>query len=341
MARTPQPMRLTALSMAFAATLVACGGGSSPTPPTVQIISSANGIAVGPVSFLFIFNDDVGSSFTASDVIVSNGSAGLFSKLDPTRYTLVITPPFNASGTFGLVLPGSSYTSVQGINGVTTASASQVFDTAPPTLLFSSSVGGIATGHVTFSFNFSEDVGNSLTASDVLVSFSGVLGQVQALTRVSATLATLVVAPPAGSVGRISLRVPAAAFNDLAGNTNPAEVTATQDFDTLAPTLTISSSAAGRVATGPFTLSFHFSEDVGTSFTSQDVILDFSNGSGGIRGTLTRISATQVNLLVTPPIGAAGTVNLSIAVAAFSDLAGNTNALSYFGVQQYDTRPPN
>ena len=327
------------LALWLAMLMAACGGGDGVTPPTVQISSNVTGTATGPVSFTFSFSDDVGSSFTPASVAVSNGSAGLFTRLAANRYSLAVTPLANASGNIVITLSGDKYRSIYDLSGVGTTTASQAFDTAAPTLMISSSAIGIAAGQVSFSFRFSEDVGSSFTGSDVLVSFSGVSGQVQTLTRVSATVATLVVSSPAGTSGRISVRVPAAAFNDLAGNANLVETLVTQDFDTVAPTLTIGSSAAGRVASGPFSLSFSFSEDVGASFSIEDVVLAFNGGSGGSKGALTRTSATQASLLLTPPLGAAGSVSVSIAVAAFSDLAGNTNALSYFGVQQYDTRP--
>ena len=328
------------LVMWLALLMAACGGGNIAMPPTVQISSNVTGTATGPLSFNFNFSDDVGSSFTAASVAVSNGSAGLFTRLAANRYSLAVTPPANASGNIVITLAGDKYRSIYDLPGEGTTTAIQAFDTAAPALAISSSASGIAAGQVSFTFRFSEDVGSSFTASDVLVGFSGVSGQVQTLTRISATVASLVVTSPAATTGRISVRVPAAAFNDLAGNANLAETLATQDFDTVAPTVAVGSSAAGQlVASGPFSFTFTFSEDVGSSFTSDDVVLVFNGGSGGSKGALTRISATQASLLVTPPVGAAGNVSVSIAVAAFSDLAGNTNALSYFGVQQYDTRP--
>ena len=53
--------------------------------------------------------------------------------------------------------------------------------------------------------------------------------------------------------------------------------------DTTPPTVVIASSASGQMAKDPVTFSFAFSEDVGTSFTADDIAV-----VGGTAGTFTR-----------------------------------------------------
>ena len=53
--------------------------------------------------------------------------------------------------------------------------------------------------------------------------------------------------------------------------------------DTTPPTVAITSSAAGETAKGPVTFTFTFSEDVGDSFTAEDIAV-----AGGTAGTFTR-----------------------------------------------------
>lgn len=328
------------LAAMVVALLSACGGGGDAAPPpVVQISSSAGAIANAPVLFTFSFSQDVGTSFTADDVVVSLGSKGAFTRLSETRYTLLVTPPPGAVGSITVSLAATDYLNTYGTSGAANASVSQAFDAAPPTLAISSSVGAgaAAIGDLTLSFSFSEDVGTSFTADDVSVVFSAGTGQLMAFTRVSGSVWTLLIKPPAGASGRISVQVAAGAFSDLAGNANRAAANLTQDYDLVPPTLTLGSSAAGGVATGPFLLSFNFSEDVGTSFTSDDVLVSFSAGTGGSKGSLTRVSATQATMLITPPAGVKGQVSIGIAVGAFADLAGNANVSSYFGIQQYNT----
>lgn len=102
--------------------------------------------------------------------------------------------------------------------------------------------------------------------------------------------------------------------------------------DTVAPTVSIGSSAAGAIATGDVTFSFSFSEDVGVSFTTEDLIV-----AGGSKGSFTRISGTQATLVVVPTPGTTGTINISAGAATFTDLAGNNNTLTIFAAQAYNT----
>lgn len=205
----------------------------------------------------------------------------------------------------------------------------------PPNLIITGQDTGPARGPITFSFTFSEDVGNSFTSADVVIS----AGNKASFSKLSPGQYTLVVTPPAGTRGSLELSVAADAYSSLATRLPGAEaVRFSQAFDTQAPSLAISSSATGRVAQTAFTLIFNFSEDVGSSFTADDVQLLFSSGSGGAKGNFNRVSATQATLDVLLPAGAAGVVDLSVGAGAFVDLAGNVSTAAYFAAQQFDTR---
>lgn len=105
-------------------------------------------------------------------------------------------------------------------------------DTTPPTVLISDNVAGAsATGAVTFSFTFSEDIGSSFAADDITVS-GGTKGT---FTQVSPTVATLVVTPDANATGSITVDVAASRYADAAGNLNTAAASASQAFDTTTP----------------------------------------------------------------------------------------------------------
>lgn len=105
-------------------------------------------------------------------------------------------------------------------------------DTTPPTVLITDSVSATtASGDVTFTFTFSEDIGSSFNAAAVSVT-GGTKGT---FTLVNRTSATLVVSPTPNSTGTISVNVAAGAYSDTAGNANTATATATQAFDTTTP----------------------------------------------------------------------------------------------------------
>lgn len=106
---------------------------------------------------------------------------------------------------------------------------SPYIDTVPPVLTITDNVpGSTATGDVTFTFTFNEDIGSSFTDSDVVVT-GGTPGT---LTKSSSTVYTLVVTPAANAVGTITVNVAAGAFSDTTNNASTTAATATQDYDT-------------------------------------------------------------------------------------------------------------
>jgi beta-glucanase (GH16 family) len=211
-----------------------------------------------------------------------------------------------------------------------------VTDTTPPTVTITDNITAQdATASVTFSFDFSEDVGTSLAAEDILVN-GGVAG---ALTRLGATSYTLVVTPTANTTGTLNVSIPAAKFADTAGNANAVPATASQSFntvvvpvDTTPPTVTITDNVPAQDATTSVTFSLNFSEDVGSSFTADDILV-----SGGVAGALTRLGAASYTLVVIPTANTTGTLSVSIPAAKFTDMAGNANAVSATASQSFNT----
>ena len=57
-------------------------------------------------------------------------------------------------------------------------------------------------------------------------------------------------------------------------------------IDATLPTVTITDNTAAQNATAAVTFSFDFSEDVGTSFVAEDILV-----IGGVAGAFTRLSA--------------------------------------------------
>lgn len=120
--------------------LAGCGGGgaggvtSAPpadtVPPSLSIASSAAGTtASAAVTFTFTWSEDVGDSFTRDDVTVSGGSAGAWTRLDATRYTLQVTPPGSASGSTWVSVPAGRVADRAGNASTVTASLAQPYDT--------------------------------------------------------------------------------------------------------------------------------------------------------------------------------------------------------------------
>jgi Bacterial Ig-like domain len=106
--------------------------------------------------------------------------------------------------------------------------------------------------------------------------------------------------------------------------------------DTAAPTLAITDNIAGAKATGNgyTTFIFTFSESVGTSFTASDVTV-----TGGTPGVLIKVNDMKYLLEVTPPEKSSGTMSVSVAAGAYSDLSGKTNVAASAHGQDFDTVP--
>lgn len=143
---TPMPRRLATATAAtvFALSLAACGGGSGEAPPqqpgsTVEaaapVLTITNNIgaetATGDIVFTFSFNRDVGTSFTADDVVVTGGSKGAFTRVSGTSATLVVTPDANSSGTVQVSVAAGTVTDATGTANAA-VSASKAYNTVAP-----------------------------------------------------------------------------------------------------------------------------------------------------------------------------------------------------------------
>ena len=103
--------------------------------------------------------------------------------------------------------------------------------------------------------------------------------------------------------------------------------------DTTAPTVTVANDVSALTASGPVTFTFVFSEDVGVSFESTDIVV-----TGGTPGAFTRVSGSQATLLVAPTTNSAGTITVSVPAGSFKDIANNANTAGATASKNFDVR---
>ena len=313
--------------------------------PTVTIASSRSTLAAGQTATLSFSLSESVTGFTASDIVVAGGSLSDFTG-SGTSYTATFTPLANtvtmgtvavAAGAFqdaaGNSNPAASLSPTIAIDTSVVVPPS---DTVAPTVTITSSRSTLSAGQTAIiSFTVSEPV-TGFTASDVVVtggSLSGFTG--------SGTSYTATFTPLANTVTMGTVAVAAGAFQDAAGNSNPAAslsptiaidtLVVVPPGDTVAPTVTITSSHSTLAAGQTATLSFSLSESV-TGFTASDVVV--TGGSlSGFTGAGTSYTATFTPLANTVTIG-----TVAVAANAFQDAAGNSNSQASLSITVL--RPP-
>ena len=175
---------------------------------------------------------------------------------------------------------------------------------------------------ITFTVTFDEALVGTVGTNN----FTATHGTVTSVTRVGSSNAYRVVVMPDAGVAneQVALSLIGTGLADAAGNAvvnADLSSLARQDIDTLAPTLIIESSATTLNLGQTAQITFTFSEDPGSSFSADDVVVT--------RGTLGPTSGTGLvrTATLTPQSDQTG-VQASLAVAAgrYTDRAGNGGA---------------
>jgi hypothetical protein len=199
-----------------------------------------------------------------------------------------------------------------------------------PTLTISTNAGSTVGAVFTVRFEFSAPVAAFPSGSLPFALQGGrvVAGSFQSL---SATVFTVDIAPNSQSAGTVLLSLPAGAFADATGqSTNAVAYNFSQAFNTVLPDtvpwVDMKTAAAGD-ATGPFTVNITFNLDVGNSFTLDDLKVTNATPSD-----LSKVSATNYTLLLTPPTGSSSLAVVELlqdSVVAVSSGASNTRSWAY------------
>ncbi len=307
------------------------------TPAASVAISSSTASLRGgeTATITFSFSRDPGSSFSSGDISLSGGTLSALSGSGLTR-TAVFTPTAGSSGSASITVAGGVYTDIFGNSGSAGTTPALTYDTLAPTLAITSSSAALIAGQsATITFSFSEDPGSSFswdgTTGDVLVS-GGTLSAISG----SGLTRTATFTPTANASGTASITVPAGSYTDTSGNAGSAGTSPVLTYDTLAPTLAITSSSTALVAGQTATITFTFSEDPGSSFswdgTTGDVVV-----SGG---TLSAISGSGLTRTATftPTANGSGTASITVPAGSYTDTSGNPGGAGSTPALTYDTR---
>ena len=332
-----QPIQLKAFNATTLATLTPPSlpfvpTGSGTTSPTTTVATTTPGpTSTRPLTFTVTFSDLV-NGFTQSDVTVVNGTIARFNKTGDTVYTVLVTPTSTSPVSVSVA---ANVASDSGGNGNLASNTSTVVvDTVGPTATISSSAGssGGATNltPIPMMMTFNEAT-TGFTLDDLTVTNG--TATAGSLSPTSNTTFTFTVTPT--NQGAVTVFLPAGKVTDTSGNANTASNTFSITFDSVAPTVTVTSTAPNPTNTSPIPFKVDFHETV-TGFTESDIHV--TNGSV-LTGTLVDGGNGSFTFSVTPL--AEGDVTVSIPVNAANDVDGNGNVASAPVTRTYDISIPN
>ena len=301
--------------------------------PTVAITGTPSGTVNGDVLYTLTFSEAV-TGFTTAGVTVGNGTKSGFTAVSATVYTVSVHPGAGLEANLTLDIAAGAAHDAAGNLSTAPSQFVQPIDTKSPTVTITDNAPGTAVGAVTYSFTFSEAV-TGFTSAQVNVG-----GASKGLfTAVSATSYTLVVQPPTGFEGQVTVDVAAGAALDGVNNASVAAVQSVQVIDTLAPTAPVIT-MTGVPKTGETKpVSITFSEAV-SDFTLADLA---AHGGGVVQGSFSALATTD-NIhwtsSYTPPVSYEGAVTLDIAANSYTDIAGNSGAAGSSASYTLDTKAP-
>ena len=303
------------------------------TAPTVSISASSSTLKSGQNSTLTFTLSEPSTNFVTGDATATGGTLASISATSSTVYTAVFTPTANTqSGTGAISVAIGVFADAAGNTNTAISTSSITYDTQVP------SVSSITASRSTlkswdtsvFTITLSE-ASTDFVVGDV--TFSG--GTLSSFTAVSGTSYTVVFTPTANTQsGTGSVSVASGVFTDAVGNSNTASSATAVTYDTLAPTVSIATSATTLKSGETSTLTITLSE-ASTDFAVGDITF-----SGGTLSSFSG-SGTSYSVVFTPTADRASGSGYALVLSGFfSDAAGNSNSGSTTTNFTYDTRVP-
>ncbi|QGJ70078.1 Hypothetical protein PBC10988_17670 [Planctomycetales bacterium 10988] len=286
--------------------------------PTLEITPDGTITNSEIILFTFEFSEDV-TGFTTGDVVVTNGTKGIFNATDGNTYTLTVTPTADGDVT---VTVADAVAQDAATNDNTGDMATVTYDGTAPTVAVTPD--NLLTNMATtlFTFEFSEEVFD-FTADDVMVT-NGTKGTFTAVDGDTYTLEVTAVAD-----GDVIVNALADGAMDAAGNGNVVG-SATVTYDGTAPTVIITPDS-GVTNDDPITFTFEFSEEI-FEFIEDDVMI-----TGGVGSNFTMVDGDTYTIDVTPD--ADGDITVSVADEGAEDEAGNLLAGDMATIEYDGTAP--
>ena len=133
-------------------------------------INEAKAVVVSgqDITYTFAFSEAV-NDFTVDDVVVTNGTKRAFTQINPSLYTLAVTPISGFEGNITVNVAANVVTDIYGNSNVSATQSVQAIDTKAPTATITMSNSSLKAGKTsTVTITFSEAVIN-FTKEDLIV----------------------------------------------------------------------------------------------------------------------------------------------------------------------------
>ncbi|MBU6276854.1 MAG: hypothetical protein KGQ61_09465 [Planctomycetes bacterium] len=287
--------------------------------PSVTIASDKSTLKAGETARLSFTLSEDATNFDVSDVNASGGTLSSFSGSGRV-YTATFTPTPSAGATAVVTIAPGVFTDAAGNPNVAGVIASPItIDTVGPRLTIRSSMPrALRVGETaTITLMLSED---AALVDPSAVTITGTGGRLSPFTG-SGRIFTAVFTPPADvKAGLARVTVNTGMFRDSAGNPNAVGLLENPvRFDTVVPTVAITSGAATLAAGAQTTIRFTLSEP-SVTFTVASITL-----TNGTLSSFVRVSDTEYTVTFKARAPFKGKAMIAIAANAFTDNVGNGN----------------
>jgi hypothetical protein len=292
--------------------------------PDVTLSSaSSDPTNASPIPVTVQFSENV-SGFSATDLVAGNATVDNFNAVDGDTYTFDLTP--SGQGSVTVDIAAGVATDAVGNGNTEAAQFSRVFDSDAPTAAITSAASDPTNiSPITVTVQFSENV-TGFTAGDITTS-NGTLGNFNA---VDGDTYTFDLTP--GGQGLVTADIAAGAAQDGSSNGNLAATQFSRTFDSVGPTVTMTSSASDPANMSPISVTAQFSENV-TGFDASDI----TAGNATV-GNFNAIDGDTYTFDLTP--GGQGLVTADIPAGVTTDAAGNGNAAASQFSRTFDSDVP-
>jgi hypothetical protein len=305
------------------------------TAPTLAITTSKAVLNSADAPLITFTFSEAPVGFSGASVSVSGGVlSGFSATANPLVYTAVFTPTAGQAAGVAISVAAGAYTDTAGNNGVAAAAPAISYATVAPGVAILSDVSTLKAGdtaNITFKFS-GAPVGFAI--GDVTVG-GGTLSGLSATA--DPLVYTAVFTPSSGvAAGGGTISVANGSFTDVASNAGVGGSMSAISIDTLAPTLSITSSAASLNSSGTALITFTFSEPP-AAFSLGDI-----SATNGTLSNLVQSANPLVYTAVFTPAAnvAAATAVVTVAAGAYADVAGNSGAAGNSPGISIDTLAP-